>query len=351
MITGLSCFILGILLVITVVPNLPGHENNTALQTQTTQSAGFFLEGNTIPKVADMAGNSVVGISSTIVGYDSFLQPIPAEGVGSGFIFDKLGHVITNAHVVSGATKITVTLADGSSQKAEIIGLNRNEDIAVLKISAQNLKPLTLGNSDQVKVGQLAIAIGNPLGLELQRTVTAGIISAVARSVEDDAGDVHQNMFQTDASINPGNSGGPLLNAQGAVIGINTAKISGAEGIGFAIPINTAKTIANQIITTGKSQTPWIGVAGRQLDPQFANYYGLPLSEGIVILQVVPGGPADEAGVHAGDIIVSIDGQQTTSMDTFRAIIQQKKAGEKITLTVNRDGSNHKIQVTIGNMP
>lgn len=350
-ITGLTCFILGCLLVITVVPNLPGRSGGSAATASADTNTGFFLDENTITNVAESCGDSVVGISTTVVGYDMFYQPTPAQGVGSGFLIDTKGHILTNAHVISGATKITVTLADGSTQQAEVVGSNKEEDIAVLKISGKNLKPLALGNSSNVKVGQLAIAIGNPLGLELQRTVTAGIISAIARSVEDEDGNVHQNMFQTDASINPGNSGGPLLNSRGQVIAINTAKIRGAEGIGFAIPINTAKSVAEEIIAAGKSQTPWIGISGRQLDQQFANYYGLALSEGIVILQIVPGGPADDAGFNVGDIIVSLDNKKITTMDGLKSVIQKKKSGQKISYLVNRGGKNYKGTITLGSMP
>lgn len=350
---GIAGIVIGALLILTVIPgaNLSSRSSPDMAQAATVENVPAFLDENAITNVAAKAGPAVVGISTTMVGYDAFLQPVPSQGVGSGFIFDKRGYILTNDHVIQGASKITVTLADGRSLPGQLIGSDPTTDLAVVKINASNLPVEELGDSSKIKVGQLAIAIGNPLGLELQRTVTAGIISAVSRTVEGEDGSVHENLLQTDASINPGNSGGPLLNSHGQVVGINSAKISGAEGIGFAIPINTAKPIAEEIIAHGRITHPWLGISGADIDQQVANYYNLPVSKGVIVAQVVQGGPADMAGIQPGDIITAVDGQAVNTMQNLKNIIQAKKPGQSITVSLISGTSRYKAKVILGTAP
>ena len=353
-VVSLCGFMVGMLIMLYYVP-ITVDKHIAALPLQTAQAAGtdaaLFFNENIITNVAEKVGSAVVGISSQKIAYDFFLQPIPTDGVGSGFIFDERGYILTNAHVVSGATKITVTLADGRSIPGTVVGQDKNNDIAVVKINADKLNLAPLGDSKNVKVGQLAIAIGNPLGLELQRTVTAGIISATSRTVKDSDGVVHENMFQTDASINPGNSGGPLLNSKGQVIAINTAKITGAEGIGFAIPINVAKPIAEELIAHGTVSQPYIGITGSNITDEIAQYYNLPTSKGIVIMQIINGGPAAMAGLQPGDIITEIGGRNITDMQELKDTIKSKKVGDSIDLTVITSQGTSTVKVVLGQMP
>ncbi len=316
-----------------------------------TKPSPVLFDENIVTQVAKNVGPAVVGISTTQISYDSFLQQYPSQGVGSGFILNQEGYIMTNAHVVAGASNINVTLSDGRKLPGTLIGMNRVEDIAVVKITAQDLPTVELGDSDGVQVGQMAIAIGNPLGLELQRTVTVGIISAVARSLTDSDGNTHEDMLQTDASINFGNSGGPLVNAAGQVIGINTAKIAGAEGLGFAIPINTAWPIAEDIIKNGGSGRAWLGISGTDITDDVAAYYSLPVNRGVLILQVVEGGAAATAGLQPGDIITRINESKTDGMKDLQKALGKLKPGTKCTLELISGGQTKTAMVVLGQAP
>jgi serine protease Do len=246
---------------------------------------------------------AVVNIAATTLGMNFWLEIIPKEGQGTGFIIDSRGYILTNNHVVAKAQKITVTMADGKKIPASLIGRDPASDLAVIKISPRHVDIVaTLGDSDKVRVGQKAIAIGNPFGLS--HTLTTGIISALNRGIMTEDGNQIDDLIQTDAAINPGNSGGPLLNSNGEVIGINTAIYSlsgGYQGIGFAIPVNRVKDVASQLISTGKVARPWLGITGITLSAELSGAIGLAVERGVLVAEVVPGSPADQAGLRGGD--------------------------------------------------
>jgi S1-C subfamily serine protease len=290
---------------------------------------------------------------------DSFSLPRERteRGQGSGFIVDKNGTIITNAHVVEGAQKVTVTLTDGRRLAARVQGTDEVTDLAVLKLEnpPPNLPVAPLGDSSKLQVGDWAIAVGNPLGLD--NTVTLGIISNLRRtSSEVGIPDKRLNFIQTDAAINPGTSGGPLLNANGEVIGINTAIRAGAEGIGFAIPVDLAKTIT-PILAEGKTVPhPYIGVVMSTLTPELARQINsdpnsttqVPEINGVVIRQVVPGSPAAEAGLRRGDVIVEVEGQRVTTADQLQRLVEQSKVGQRLQMRIRRGDQTLALSVRTG---
>lgn len=280
------------------------------------------------------------------------------RGTGSGFIISADGRILTNAHVVDGADTVTVILKDGRRFKGKVVGEDELTDVAVVKIDAKNLPTVTLGNSDQLQPGQWAIAIGNPLGLD--NTVTTGIISAIGRNSSlIGAGDKRVDFIQTDAAINPGNSGGPLLNDRGEVIGMNTAIIQGAQGLGFAIPINTAKRIANQIIATGKAQHPYLGIQMVGLTPELKQNInsdpnsGLSVSEdkGVLVVKVMPNSPAAKAGIRAGDVIQKINGQEVTDASSIQKAVDNSQIGANLRIQLRRQGQTLNLAVQTGAFP
>ncbi len=267
------------------------------------------------------------------------------RGIGSGFILDSKGLILTNAHVVDGADSVTVTLKDGRTLTGKVLGEDRVTDVAVVKIDADNLPTIKVGNSDQLQPGEWAIAIGNPLGLD--NTVTAGIISATGRSsAQVGVPDQRASFIQTDAAINPGNSGGPLLNQQGDVIGINTAIRANAQGLGFAIPINTAKRIADQLIATGRVDHAYLGVQMVTLTPELKQNLNSdpnsPLTvqedRGVLVVRVVPNSPAAKAGVRAGDVLAKIGQQAVTSSEQVQQIVEATRIGDDLPLELRRNG-------------
>ncbi|MDI3533918.1 MAG: serine protease Do [Thermosediminibacterales bacterium] len=307
-----------------------------------------------IPAIAKKLTPAVVGIATVKVDYDIFFRPIESRSVGSGVIADKEGHILTNDHVVGGADKITVLLSDGRTYPGKRLWSDPSLDLAVVKIDAPNLTIAPLGDSDKVSVGELAVAIGNPLGLRFQRTVTAGIISALDRTLvvaEGERQTIMQNLIQTDASINPGNSGGPLINAEGQVIGINSVKASEAEAMGFAIPINLAKPIIKSIIKHGRFVKPWLGILG--IDREIASFYNanIRITRGIFVGKVEPGSPADKAGIREGDVILEIEGQPINTMAKLRMIIYNLGVGETINVKILRDKKEKNIKLTLEEMP
>jgi S1-C subfamily serine protease len=348
--------------------------------TQLANSSSILTNANTnfITQVVDKVGPAVVRINaSTTVAVNSgstdesespffrrfFGNRTPQkgsssgerevrQGTGSGFIINSSGQILTNAHVVSGATKVTVTLKDGRTVAGKVKGIDRVTDVAVIEIAEKNLPRIELGNSDKIKPGEWAIAIGNPLGLD--NTVTAGIISGTGRSSADiGAADKRVNYIQTDAAINPGNSGGPLLDASGKVIGMNTAILRGTQGLGFAIPINTAQRIASQLIANGKVDHPFIGVQMVNLTPQLkeeinnevnANFK-VDVDKGTLVARVVRSSPAASAGMRSGDVIQSVNGKTVQNSNEVQQAIETTKIGESVPVKVRRNGQDVALDV------
>jgi S1-C subfamily serine protease len=306
--------------------------------------------------VAAKAGPSVVRISTKGVDPNS-IDPAQTEGVGSGIIFDPNGWILTNRHVVAGANTLRVELKDGSQYDGTVYGIDTLTDLAIVKIDATGLPAATMGDSDALKVGELVVAIGSPLGT-FSNSVTSGIVSAVGRQIQTDGGALH-NLIQTDAAINPGNSGGPLLNAAGAVIGINTAIAQDASGIGFSIPVNIAAPLMRQALAGEKLQRPYIGIHFTQIDAQTAKDHGLPVAQGAWVQAdqttndpaVVADGPAAKGGVQDGDIITKINDVTVDTLHPLDAVLSQFSPGDTVTLTVLRNGETKTIKVTLGVRP
>lgn len=294
----------------------------------------------------DKVSKSVVNIASVRMLHDQLFRVFPVEGVGSGVIIDEKGYILTNNHVIDDAERLKVTLTDGRVLKGRVAGSDEVTDLAVLKVeSDQPLPAAQLGNSDDLKAGQIVLAIGNPFGLTGGPAVTAGIVSSLNRSIQTRNGVLE--LIQTDAAINPGNSGGPLVNTKGEVIAINTANMPYAQGIGFAVPANTAKSILRELIEKGRVTRPWIGVASMKITPQLARYYGLPASEGALVAKVEPYSPADDAGLRKGDVIEQIDGSRVEDPTQIASRVRGKQVNDRLTLTVNRYGRQLQVPVQV----
>lgn len=319
-------------------------------------------------KIYNDVGPSVVNITTITVSYDFFLNPIPEKGTGSGFVIDRKGHIVTNYHVVENAKRLEVTLYDGTKYQAQVIGVDPGNDLAVIKIKApeEKLRPVVLGDSSGLRVGQKVLAIGNPFGLE--RTLTVGIISSLGRTMKAINGRLMRGIIQTDAAINPGNSGGPLLDSSGRVIGVNTAIFSpvGANiGIGFAVPVNTVKKVVTQLIEKGYVSRPWLGILGQDITAEMAKVLKLP-SEGILIARVIEGGPAQKAGlrggkeivalgnleiIFGGDLIVGINGKAVKTMDELSEIIESSQPGQVVKIVYYRKKERKTLEIRLSEMP
>jgi len=296
----------------------------------------------------------VVTISATVGTPRSFSQ-----ATGTGFVVDTSGDILTNAHVVDGASSVTVTFSDGQSVSGRVAGVDQSDDLAIVKVSvsADRLHPVTLGNSDTLQIGDTALAIGTPFGLS--GSLTEGIVSGLNRSTSAPNGRALTGMIQTDAPINPGNSGGPLLDGNGAVIGINDSiesPVQGSVGVGFAIPINTAKGLLPALEQGQTIQHPALGISGETITPGLATQLGLSVRSGVLVTTVFPGSPAEKAGLQAtgsadasDDIITAIDGHAITSIEGLTSYLNTKHVGDKVTLTVSRGGRQLSISVTLGN--
>jgi serine protease Do len=340
----------------------PATQTSPAGQQATSQQNARFNESSAIVDAAAKVNPAVVQITSTGVDPNSLSQ-IPETGVGSGIIFDSRGWILTNRHVVSGSDKLTVALNDGRTFTGQIYGIDTLTDLAIVKVDATGLPAATMGDSSSIKVGQLAIAIGSPLGT-YTNTVTAGIISAIGRSIDvgnGTGGTTLNNLIQTDTAINPGNSGGPLLDGGGNVIGIDTAVASNAQGIGFAIPINIAKPLLQQALAGQKLARPWIGIRYEAITPALVKADSLPIDHGALVggsqgssqsgAAITPGSPAEKAGIKAGDIVTSIEGITIDTEHPLDAVLTQFAPGRTITIEVYRGGSTVKLQLTLGTRP
>src|SRR6266487_5522542 len=306
---------------------------------------------------------SVVNITSKAVAFDFFYGLVPQEGQGSGFIIDREGHVLTNYHVIADARQVEVTLHNRKRYRATVVGTDRSHDLAIIQIKAPDLAPMTMGDSRNLQVGQKVYAIGNPFGLA--GTLTSGIVSSI-RSVQEPGGVTIDEAIQTDAAINPGNSGGPLLNSHGEVVGINTmiASNSGqSAGIGFAIPINTAKAVLNDLLTLGRVRRPALGVLTLPISPDIADELGLASDYGLLIVRVTPGGAAERAGLRGGseraylgnypimiggDLIVALDGHEVQDQQQLSRIMNNHRAGDTVKVTIYRGKRKMEMDVTLG---
>jgi len=300
---------------------------------------------DTLAKVS----KSVVNINTVKLISRMLYQAIPVEGMGSGTIIDSKGQILTNNHVVGGAEKITVTLWNGEILEGKIVGACSVHDTAIVKVNKPELPAAELGDSEKLRVGQRVYAIGNPFGLTGGPTVTSGVISATKRTIESQRGLI-ENLVQTDAAINPGNSGGPLLDLEGKVVAINTAIIPYAQGIGFAIPINTAKQCTSDMIREGVAARPWLGIVGLSLSSEISRYYNLPLEHGVLVTKVTDGSPAQHAGMIMGDIILKMDRVDIDSIEDLLGEIHRRKVGDEIRITVFRRGFQQYFDVTLSAM-
>ena len=313
-------------------------------------------ESSAIVEVAAKAGPAVVSIM--VAGVDPTAPDIEQQGVGSGVIFDSNGWILTNRHVVAGSDTLTVELQNGLRYEGSIYGIDTLTDLAIVKIDVDGLPAASLGDSDNLRVGQLVVAIGSPLGT-FSNTVTSGIVSATGRAIQTEGGDL-DNLIQTDAAINPGNSGGPLLDASGAVVGINTAIARDSSGIGFSIPINLAKPLMQQALAGEELQRPFIGIRYEPIDAQKARDEDLPVEQGALVAReadtagrppITPGSPAAAAGIEAGDIITAINDITVDSEHPLNAVLSQFAPGDTITLHVLRGGETLAIDVTLAIRP
>jgi putative serine protease PepD len=327
-------------------------------------------QGKSIGEIYTQEARGVVQVLATSVASDNpFFGPQESSALGSGFVIDQAGRIVTNFHVVEGASQVQVSFSGEDRVDARVIGTDPSTDIAVLQIDeqARALTPLPLGDSDSVRVGDAVVAIGNPFGLE--RTVTAGIVSALQREITAPNGFAIDEVIQTDASINRGNSGGPLLNANGDVIGVNAqieSTTGGNVGIGFAIPINTVKEVVSQIIDSGKVEHAYLGIEMQTIDEELTKHFRLPAERGVLISRVVPGSPADRAGLEGGsrqvvvggesyvlggDVITAADGEALETAEAFRSVVNDRKPGDALALEVRREDSTETIIVTLGRRP
>ncbi len=297
--------------------------------------------------IIERVTKSVVNISTVRLVHSFFYQAVPVGGMGSGTIFDAdEGLILTNNHVVGGAEKINVTMNNSQVLEGQIVGSCIARDIAVVKVRGRNLPSAELGDSDKLRVGQRVFAIGNPFGLSGGPTVTSGVISALNRTIESERG-LMENLVQTDAAINPGNSGGPLVDVEGKIVAISTAIIPYAQGIGFAIPINSAKACTSDIMTEETSRRPWLGVVGLTLTEDIARYYGFPVGHGVLVTKVAESSPAEEAGMAEGDIILQMDISETRTIEELVREIRKKRVGDRIRIFALRNGREHFFDLTL----
>jgi S1-C subfamily serine protease len=363
--------VLGGVVAVGAVALLGGLGGDTTVVTEAAEPSPALSpagSGMTVNEIYERAAPGVVRVNSTS---HSTSLSAPVSALGSGFVIDKTGHIVTNYHVVEGAAKVTVSFSNRDSVNAEIVGTDPSTDLALLRVqaSASALTPLPLGNSDKVRVGDSVVAIGNPFGLD--RTVTSGIVSALQRLITAPNRFTIDHVIQTDAPINHGNSGGPLLNARGQVIGVNTQietgdVATGNVGIGFSVPSNTVKDVVAQLLESGRVDHAYLGISGQAVTHDVAETYNLPAEAGVLVGSVTSGSGADKAGLQGGqrqvvvagetyvlggDIIVSMDGEKISSLEQLRDAIAAQKPGDKVTLVIYRDANRTSVTVTLGRQP
>jgi len=304
--------------------------------------------------VAEKVGPAVVNIAAVhrrTARTPQGARPFDAAGAGSGVLIAPDGYALTNSHVVHGATKLEATMADGRTLPAELVGDDPATDLAVIRVQASGLPAAQLGDSERLRAGQLVIAIGNPLGF--QATVTAGVVSALGRSLRGQSGRLIENIIQTDAALNPGNSGGPLVDSRGRVVGINTAIIQGAQGICFAVPVNTARWVAGQLIKEGRVSRAYLGIAGepRPLHVRVARAYGLPAPSAVSVREVMPHSPAERAGLLAGDIILALDETPMSGVDDLHRFLTTREVSSTVRVALLREGQRRVLPVILAAAP
>jgi len=338
----------------------------TAAPTVTISNPSVVSEEQNNIEIYRAVSPSVVNITSTTYVQD-FFDVYPREGTGSGSIIDADGHILTNYHVIENAQKLDVALADNSHYPARIVGVDPDNDLAVIKINVprSKLNAVKLGNSGSLQVGQKVLAIGNPFGLN--QTLTTGVISGLGRPLRAPNGRLIENVIQTDASINPGNSGGPLLNSRGEVIGINSAIFTpsgGSVGVGFAVPVDTAKKLIPDLIAYGRARRPWLGIRSYEVNARLADALELPVAEGLLVTEVIRGGSADQAGIRGGniptnvrglyvggDVITKIDGQPIRNQDDLTHVLNNKKPGDVVSVEVIRNGRRMTLSMKLQEKP
>jgi len=367
LLVGLVGAIIGGLVVVAVMPqvilskmeslqlSVPGSGTSTGQNGSTVLplvSGSNVDPWQIVVDAAEKVSPSVVCIVNTQTAYDFFGREYLRDTSGSGVILTEDGYIVTNNHVVSGTSrKLTVFLSDGTSKSAQIVGTDPATDLAVIKIEGANLPTAVFGDSDALRPGQLAIAIGNPLGIEFNRSVTAGVISGLDRVLS--VGDSYMRLIQTDAVINPGNSGGPLINGNGEVIGLNSVKlnVTAVEGMGFAIPSNQVKRIVEELIETGKVRRAYLGISF--LDKSEVSLYlpNVKIDQGVYVYEVVSGGPAAKAGIREGDVIIEFDGRKVNDAGSLIAYLAEKSPGAAVVVKFQRQGQTREVEVVLGEAP
>ena len=305
----------------------------------------------TIPRVVARVLPAVVSITTRQIERDQFNRVIPIQGLGSGVIVDRRGYILTNQHVIDGAVEVKITLTDGRSFRAGVVGSDPSTDLAVLKIDASNLRAARLGDSSRLMMGQTVIAIGNPLWIEGGPSVTVGVVSGLGRSMEQQGLPLLHNLIQTDAAINPGNSGGPLVSTAGGVVGINTAIVPSAHGIGFAIAANQARAILETLIAGGKIIRASLDVEAVSLTPQLASANGLAVERGALVIGIEPGGRAEAAGLRPGDVITQVDGAPVKDLHHFHDALWRRRPEDVVVITVSREGRLVETRARLGVSP
>ena len=348
---GLLSAVIGGLLTSFLIPMFGGNNGENSNYAGSTEKINITPnEGmSDVEAVAKKSMGSVVGITTTDTVEDFIFGEREVQGVGSGIIVDEKGYILTNSHVIGNgsAQNITVMFEDGEKKTGEVLWFEQALDLAVVKVEGSNYPAADIGDSEDLNIGELAVAIGNPLGLDFERTVTSGIISGLNRTIEVEGNKV-ENLIQTNAAINSGNSGGPLLNNKGEVIGINTLKLKAAEGLGFAIPINVVKPIIDQVINEGKYTSVYIGIGGDSVAKYNAAGIDVGVESGIVIAQVDPGSPADQAGIKNMNIVVSFGGKEIDSFGTLSKELYKYKPGDKVKMGVVKEGEEVEVEITLG---
>jgi serine protease Do len=295
-----------------------------------------------VTAAVDRLSESVVSLSSYRLASREGRLLGPVEGSGSGIVLDTEGHIVTNHHVIDGASRVLVHLPDGREVDAEVVGSDEATDVALVRVSAGGLKPVPLGDSDHLKVGQVALAVGNSLGLPGGPTVSAGVISALGRPLPG-TDYIFEGLIQTDAAINPGNSGGPLANLNGEVVGVNTAMVPFAQGVGFAVPVNTVRRITTEIREHGRVLRPWLGISGVTLTTPVARRYGILAEAGVLVAEVIASGPAAHAGLRPGDVIVGADQRPLKDMKSLLVALSRQPVGSELPLAVLRRGVERRV--------